>query len=58
MMKSEPLSSTCPKCYQRSLINASHFAPMKNFKITKWLICQSCGFHSNVEDFKNLVITI
>ena len=59
MMKSEPLSFTCPSCEQRSLINASHFAPMKTFKITKWLICQDCGYHYEStrknEEFKGFI---
>jgi len=58
MMKSEPLSFTCPSCEQRSLINAGHFAPMKIFKITQWLICQDCGFESGTEDFKKEVLTV
>ncbi len=58
MMKSEPLSFTCPSCEHRSLINAGHFAPMKIFKITKWLICQDCGFERNTEDFKKEVLTV
>jgi len=57
-MKSEPLSFTCPSCEQRSLINAGHFAPMKIFKITKWLICQDCGFESGTEDFKKELLTV
>ncbi len=58
MMRSEPLSFTCPSCEQRSLINASHLAPMKTFKITQWLICQDCGFESSTEDFKKEVLTV
>ncbi len=58
MMKSEPLSFTCPSCEHRSLINASHLASMKTFKITKWLICQDCGFESSTEDFKKEVLTV
>jgi len=58
MMKSEPLSFACPSCEQRSLINASHFTPMKTFKITKWLICQDCGFFSDIEDFKKVLLTV
>ena len=58
MIKSEPLSFTCPNCEQRSLINASHFTPMKTFKITKWLVCQDCGFERSIEDFKKEVLTV
>ena len=58
MMKSKPLSFTCPSCKQRSMINASHFVPMKTFKSTKWLICQDCGFEMSAEDFKKELLTV
>ncbi len=58
IMKSEPLSFTCPSCEHRSLINAGHFAPMKIFKITKWLICQDCGFERSTEDFKKELLIV
>ena len=56
MMRSEPLALTCPQCSQRSLVKAYHVLRVQIIKEQNWLICENCGFCSDFDQFKELVL--